>query len=251
MAAGTIRGTLTANGIYPINTTKWTIIGVVMRKATFVVIVGGGRVGTQLARQLIRQGKDLVIIEKDLALCERLSAEMNAMIINGDATDKKVLEDAKIESADVFVAVTGNDNENIVAAQLAKHSYHVPFVLARVEDIARAQMMQGMNIDLIVSPAHVSAMVFENAIALPGTTPVLMSETITRAVEVDVAENSKAKNKKIMDLPIPIGCVIAAISRKGKFIIPRGKTVIKEGDIVALIGEEKTLKKLVDILKGY
>lgn len=221
-----------------------------MRKATYVVIAGGGRVGAQLARQLIEQGKDVVVIEKDQALCERLSTEMNALVINGDTTDKKVLEDAKIENADVFAAVTGNDSENIVASQLAKHSYNVPLVLARVEDMDRARMMQGMGIDLIVSPAHVAAMVFENAIALPGTTSVLISETITRAVEVNVSENSKAKNKKIADLAIPVGCVVAAIYRKGKLIIPRGSTVIKEGDAVALIGEENALRKLVEMLKG-
>jgi len=221
-----------------------------MKKATYIVIAGGGRVGAQLARQLIEQGKDVVVIEKDQALCERLSTEMNALVINGDTTDKKVLEDAKIENADVFAAVTGNDSENIVASQLAKHSYNVPLVLARVEDMDRARMMQGMGIDLIVSPAYVAAMVFENAIALPGTTSVLISETITRAVEVNVSENSKAKNKKIADLAIPVGCVVAAIYRKGKLIIPRGGTEIKEGDAVALIGEENALRKLVDILKG-
>ncbi len=224
--------------------------GVVMRKANYIVIAGGGRVGAQLARQLIDQGKDVVVIEKDPDLCERLSTEMNALIINGDATDKKVLEDARIENADVFAAVTGNDSENIVASQLAKYSYNVPLVLARVEDMDRARMIQGMGIDLIVSPAHVAAMVFENAIALPGTTSVLISGTITRAVEVDVSENSKAKNKKIADLSIPVGCVVAAIYRKGKLIIPRGGTEIKEGDVVAMIGEEKALRKLVEILKG-
>jgi len=221
-----------------------------MRKATYVVIAGGGRVGAQLARQLIEQGKDVVVIEKDQALCERLSTEMNALVINGDTTDKKVLEDAKIENADVFAAVTGNDSENIVASQLAKHSYNVPLVLARVEDMDRARMMQGVGIDLIVSPAYVAAMVFENAIALPGTTSVLISRTITRAVEVDVSENSKAKNKKIADIAIPVGCVVAAIYRKGKLIIPRGSTVIKEGDVVALIGEENAIRKFVEMLKG-
>ena len=233
-----------------IYTTERDDYGIAMRKATYVVIAGGGRVGAQLARQLIEQGKDVVVIEKDQALCERLSTEMNALVINGDTTDKKVLEDAKIENADVFAAVTGNDSENIVASQLAKHSYNVPLVLARVEDMDRARMMQGVGIDLIVSPAYVAAMVFENAIALPGTTSVLISRTITRAVEVDVSENSKAKNKKIADIAIPVGCVVAAIYRKGKLIIPRGSTVIKEGDVVALIGEENAIRKFVEMLKG-
>lgn len=224
--------------------------GTGMKKAAFIIIAGGGRVGAHLAKALVEQGKDVVVIEKDPTICEKLASDINALIINGDATNKKILEDARIQGADVFAAVTGFDNENIVACQLAKHSYNVPLVMARIEDMDRAKMMHGMGIDLIVSPAHVAAMVFENAIALPGTTSVLVSGTITRAVEVEVSENSKAKDEKIKDLSVPAGCVIAVIYRKGKLIIPHGDTVIKTGDVVALIGEENALRKLVAVMRG-
>jgi len=221
-----------------------------MGKATYVIIVGGGRVGSHLAKALVPQGKDVVVIEKDPAVCEKLATEMNALVICGDATDKKILEDAKIQNADVFAAVTGSDNENIVACQLAKYSYRVPLVLARVEDMDRAQMLRGLGVDLIVSPSQVASMVFENAIALPGTTSILISETITRAVEVSVPEDSKIRGKQIKDLSLPLECVIAAIYRGGKLIIPHGDTVIKSGDIVALIGKEDAIRKVVGILKG-
>jgi len=224
--------------------------GTGMKKAAFIIIAGGGRVGSHLAKALVDQGKDVVVIEKDPAVCEKLATEINALIINGDATNKKILEDARIQGADVFAAMTGFDNENIVACQLAKHSYSIPLVLARIEDMDRAKMMHGMGIDLIVSPAHVAAMVFENAIALPGTTSVLISETVTRAVEVSVSDNSKVRDRKIADISVPAGCVMAAIYRKGKLLIPRGDTVIKAGDIIALIGEENALRKLVGMLKG-
>jgi trk system potassium uptake protein TrkA len=221
-----------------------------MKDAKFIVIGGGGRVGSYLAKTLVEQGKDVVVIEKEQTVCEKLASELNALVINGDITDKKMLEDARIQNADVFAAVSGNDSENIVSCQLAKHAYGVPLVMARIEDTDRAKMMQGMGIDLIVSPAHVAAMVFENAIVLPGTTSVLISGTITRAVEVEVSENSKINDKKIADVSVPSGCVIAVIYRKGKLIIPRGDTIIKAGDMVSLIGEEGSIKKLVDMLKG-
>ncbi|MEW6222678.1 MAG: TrkA family potassium uptake protein [Candidatus Hadarchaeota archaeon] len=221
-----------------------------MKQAKFIIVAGGGRVGFDLAKALVEQGKDVVVIEKDPAVCERIASEMNALVINGDATNKKILEDARIQGADVFVAVTGNDSENIVASQLAKHSYGVPLVLARIEDPDRAKAMEGMGIDLIVRPAHVAAMVLENAIVLPGTTSVLVSGTTTRAVEAEVSEDSRVKEKRIADLSIPANCVMAAIYRKGKLIIPRGDTVLKAGDMVALIGEEAALRKLVDMLRG-
>ncbi|KUO42710.1 MAG: hypothetical protein APU95_01445 [Hadesarchaea archaeon YNP_N21] len=221
-----------------------------MRKANYVIIAGGGRVGSHIAKILEPTGRDIVVIEKDPQVCEKLSSELNALIICGDASDKKTLEEAKIQMADVFAAVTGNDNENIVACELAKRAYKVPLVLARVDDVERAKMLSGMGIDLIVSPAHVAAMVFENAITLPGTTSILISETITKAVEVRVSEDSRAIGKKIRDLSLPLDCVIAVIYRDGKLIIPRGDTVIKSGDIVAVIGKEEAIRKVVEILKG-
>jgi len=221
-----------------------------MKKANYIIIAGGGRVGSHLAKMLEPSGKDIVVIEKDQQVCEKLSSDINALVICGDASDKKTLEEAKIQMADVFAAVTGNDNENIVACQLAKYSYKVPLVLARVEDVTRAKMLHGMGIDLIVSPSHVASMVLENAIALPGTTSILVSETITRAVEVDVPENATISGKKIKDLSLPAECVFAAIYRGGKLIIPRGDTVVKGGDVVALIGKEDAIRKAANILMG-
>ena len=221
-----------------------------MKKANYVIIAGGGRVGSHLAKILEPSGRDIVVIEKDSVICEKLSSEINALVICGDASDKKTLEDAKIQMADVFVAVTGNDNENIVSSQLAKYSYKVPLVLARVEDMDRAKMLRGMGIDLIVSPSHVASMVFENAIALPSTVSILVSETTTRAVEVTVPGDSKILGKRIRDLQLPLDCVVAAIYRAGKLILPHGDTIMKPGDIVALIGKEEAIGKVVDILKG-
>jgi len=221
-----------------------------MKKANYVIIAGGGRVGSHLAKILEPSGRDIVVIEKDLVVCEKLSSEINALVICGDANDKKTLEDAKIQMADVFVAVTGNDNENIVSSQFAKYSYKVPLVLARVEDMDRAKMLRGMGIDLIVSPSHVASMVFENAIALPSTVSILVSETTTRAVEVTVPGDSKILGKRIRDLQLPLDCVVAAIYRTGKLILPHGDTIMKPGDVVALIGKEEAIGKVVDILKG-
>lgn len=221
-----------------------------MKKANYIIISGGGRVGSHLAKILEPTGRDIVVIEKDPEICEKLSSEINGLVICGDASDKKTLEDAKIQLADVFVAVTGNDNENIVASQLAKYTYKVPLVLARVEDMDRAKMLRGMGIDLIVSPSHVASMVFENAIVLPNTTSILISETTTRAVEVTIPGDSKVLGKRIRDLQLPIECVIAAIYRSGKLILPHGDTVIKPGDVVALIGKEEAIRKVVEIMRG-
>lgn len=221
-----------------------------MKKANYVVIAGGGRVGSHLAKMLVAEGRDVVVIDNDSSVCDKLAGEINALVICGNASDKKTLEDAGVKKADVFAAVMGNDSENIVAAQLAKLSYKVPLVLARVEDMDRAKMLRNMGIDLIINPSHVAAMAFENAIALPGTISILISETITRAVEVNISDKSKAVGKRIKDLTLAPDCVIAAIYRGAKLIIPHGGTILKADDIVALIGKDKAIMQAVDILKG-
>jgi len=220
-----------------------------VKRANYVIIAGGGEIGSTLAKLLEPSGIDVVIIDKDPQVCEKLSSELKALIICGDASDKKTLEEAKIKFADVFVAATGNDSENIVACELAKRAYKVPLVLARVDDVERAEMLSGAGIDLIVSSVQVAAMVFVNVITLPGTTPTLISETMMKAVEIRVPEDSRAIGRKIRDLLLPLDCVIAAILRVGKLVIPRGDTMIRSGDIVAVIGKEEAIRKVAEILR--
>lgn len=247
-ATGKFSGRSTSSQVFYYLLVKATWIQV--RKASYVIIAGGGRVGLHIAKALEPSGRDIVIIEKNPKVSEKLSEELSALVLCGDATDVKVLEEAKIQNADVFVAVTGNDNDNIVACQLAKFTYKVPLVLARVENAERAEMLKNMGIDLTVNPSRVAAMVFENAIALPGTTSILISETATRAIEVAIPEISKVGGKRIKDINFPRGCVIASIYRGGKLLIPHGDTVLKPGDIIALIGEEKAIAKVVKLLES-
>ena len=96
-----------------------------MKRTNYVIIAGGGRVGYSLAKALEPSGRDIVIIDKEPQVFEKLSSELKALIICGDASDKKTLEEAKIRFADVFVGATGNDNENIVACEIAKRIYKV------------------------------------------------------------------------------------------------------------------------------
>ena len=214
-----------------------------MKVPDYIVIAGGGRIGSKLAELLLEKGKDVAIIEKDKEVCEELASRLNALIIHGDATSRKALEDAGARRADAFTGVTGDDSHNIVACHMAKHIFQVPLTLARVENPEMIKTAQETGIDFVFSPSHVSAFVLENAISLPGTTSVLLSGTLTRAVEVVLRDECPAEGKSIQDLAIPKGCVVGAIFRKGNLIIPHGNTVFRRGDVVALIGEESAIRK--------
>jgi len=214
----------------------------------YVIIAGGGRIGSRLAELLLKKGLDVVIIEKEKEVCEALASKMNALIINGDATSRKALEDAGARQADAFVGVTGDDSHNIVACHMAKHTFQIPLTLARVENPEMIKTAQETGIDFVFSPSHVSAFVLENAISLPGTVSVLLSGTLTRAVEITLSEGSPAEGKTIESLQIPKGCVIGAIYRGGSLIIPHGGTVLRRGDVLALIGEEVAIRKTLKLL---
>ncbi|MCQ8898185.1 MAG: NAD-binding protein [Hadesarchaea archaeon] len=221
-----------------------------MKKPRLVLIAGGGRVGSHLAEVLTKKGRDVVLIDKDPQVCERLAERLNVLIIHGDATEKETLEEAKVGEADVFVGATGNDNDNIVACQLAKNAYGVPLVMARVEDPELAKMAKSFNIDLMVSPSHVASMVLENAISLPGTTSIFLSDTPMTAAEIRIPEGSKVVHKKLSELTIPRGCIIGMIYRNGELVVPRGDSTLEAGDIVAIMGKEEAIAKLVDQIRS-
>ncbi|MEM2282375.1 MAG: NAD-binding protein [Candidatus Hadarchaeales archaeon] len=214
-----------------------------MRKPPkYVIIGGGGRVGYRLAQLLLEKKLDVAIVERDKEVCERIASSLNALVINGDCTSPKILEDAGARQADAFAGVTGDDSHNIVACHLAKHMFQVPLTLARVENPEMTKTAQETGIDFVFSPSHVSAFVLENAISLPGTVSILTSGTLTRAVETTIQGGCPAEGKLIKDLELPKNCVIGAIYRGRTIIIPHGKTVLKRGDVVALIGEEEAIR---------
>lgn len=206
--------------------------------------------GSHLAEMLTKKGMDVVVVDKNPEVCERLAERLNALVIHGDTTEKEVLEEARVREADVFVGVTGNDNDNIVACQLAKNIYGVPLVMARVEDPELAKMARSFPIDLVVSPTHVTSMVLENAISLPGTTSIFLSETPMTAAEIRIPEGSKVVNKRLSELTIPRGCIIGMIYRNGELVVPKGDSRLEAGDIVAIMGKEEAIAKLVELIRS-
>ncbi len=220
-----------------------------MKVPSYVIIAGGGRIGSRLAELLTDRGIDVAIIEKDREVCEELATRLNALVINGDATSRKALEDAGARQADIFAGVTGDDSHNIVACHMAKHLFQIPFTIARVENPEMIKTAQETGINFVFSPSDVSAHVLENTILLPGTTSVLLSRSLTRAVEILLPDNSPAAGKTIKELKMPKGCVIGAIFREGGLIIPHGDTVLRGGDMIALIGEEDAIRRSIKIFR--
>lgn len=135
-----------------------------MKNSLYIIIVGCGRLGSHLANQLSSVGHSVVVIDNDETTFGYLSSDFSGFQISGDATQTSVLEEAKLKKADVFFAVTHDDNVNLMVAQIAKKIFNIPHVLARVFDPRREQVFERLGVETIC-PTSVGAEMFLSAVA--------------------------------------------------------------------------------------
>ncbi|MDR0900414.1 MAG: TrkA family potassium uptake protein, partial [Methanobrevibacter sp.] len=132
----------------------------------YVVIMGAGRVGLSLAELLIDDGYDITIIENSEVLCNNAAIELDALVICGNGTDTKTLEEANVQEADFFVAATGNDEANLLSSILVKN-YGIPKVIARVSNPDHEEAFKKVGIDKVISPEITAAGFLEKLITRP------------------------------------------------------------------------------------
>lgn len=206
-----------------------------------VAIAGGGNVGASIADDLAASGHDVLIIESDLALVERLQPFLRCGWLHGDACEVSTLQKAGLAEVDVVVAATGDDEDNLVVSLLAKQEFAVPRVIARVNHPKNRWMFnETWGVDVSVSTPHLMTALVEEAVSV-GTLVRLMqfAEGTARLVEVTLAEQSPAAGVSIADLGVPRDASIVAIVRNRRVVVPRGDTVIEAGDeVIALVNEE-------------
>jgi trk system potassium uptake protein TrkA len=205
-------------------------------------------VGSFLAKKLSAD-HTVVVIEKDPDKCERLATSTPAMIILGDACDYRFQEEARVDKADVFAAVTGDDDDNLVACQLANVSFGVPRTVARVNNPKNERIFNLMGIDAISSTTVIGHLIeAETTVGDIITLNVLKKGKIA-IVEVEIpSEGCKACMSQIKDLGLPSGCVLVSIIREDDVIIPQGEDKLQPGDMVIAVTSVEKEDKLKKIL---
>ena len=209
----------------------------------YVVIIGGGRVGKDLAKLLLPEGHDVVLMEKDERLAEQLSKEFDALIIEGDGTDLDYLKDAGLNKADVLVAVTGDDKSNLISCQLAKRMFKVPTVIGRVNKPKNEGVFSSLGIENTVSTTRASSMQIKNNIG-DSRTVLTVGERDAQLLEFNVTEESPVSHKKIKHAGLPKGAIIVDIVRGENSVIPDGNTQLKPDDIVTVLAGVNTVKQV-------
>lgn len=227
----------------------WSSIVVKGVLEIYVVISGGGKVGSFLARKLSEKGNAVTVIEKNEKVCRELASSLDIMVIHGDACDYRYQEEAQVDRADVFAAVTGDDDDNLVACQLAKVSFQVPRTVARVNNPKNERIFQLMGIDAISSTTVISELIERRASLGDIITLYTLKKGNLAIVEVDIPEEgSEACCRPIKELGLPKGCVLVAVVRGDEAIVPHGGDVLQPGDSVIAVTSVENEERLTRIL---
>lgn len=212
----------------------------------YIVIVGGGRIGRHIARDMVARGHQVTVIERLAERCQSLLVEHDLLLIEGDAGDIHYLEQAHVDRADVFVATTHTDHDNLVACQLAKVEFGVRRAISRVNSPKNVEIFERLGIEAVSSTRFISEMLeseftvndLVRLTSLRGGRVALLEVVVPDGVTPHDGDGEvlpAPPSRSIQDLGLPDESVLAAIFRGDETIIPHGVATIEPGDeVVAL-----------------
>ncbi|HET7727851.1 MAG TPA: TrkA family potassium uptake protein [Candidatus Limnocylindrales bacterium] len=217
----------------------------------FVLVVGGGKVGYYLTRELIEAGHEVVLMEKDRGRADQIADEIGSVVIPHDGCEGKYLKEAGANRADIVAAVTGDDEDNLVICQMAKHHFDVPRTIARVNNPKNEGLFRHLGVDDIVSPTRMILGSIEQDIPVHELLHLAaLGDNELEIIEAHLQEGSPAIGRAMRDLRIPEGCSLFAVIRDGVAAPLRPDTVLQEGDKVIAIGRTECEGALHEQLIG-
>jgi len=202
-----------------------------------VAIAGAGSVGTAIAKDLHANGHDVLVIEQDPELVERLRDTLDITWVAADACEVSSLDAAGMATVDVVVAATGDDEDNLVISLLAKQEFAVPRVVARVNHPKNQWLFnESWGVDVSVSTPQLLTALVEEAVSVGSLVRLLQFQGgSAHLVEVTLAEDSPAAGTAIADLGFPRDATVVAVVRDDRLVVPRGDTVLQSGDEVLVL----------------
>lgn len=206
----------------------------------YIIIGGGGDVGYYLTRNLLNRGHEVLLLEKGSARSQALSEELGQSVVKGDACEARTMEDAGASRADVVIAVTGEDEDNLVICQMAKQRFNVGRTIARLNNPKHEVLFQKLGIDTTISPTKAILSLIESE--LPGPHFVMLM-TLRRAgleiIELTVPPISPIVGKRLDQINLPRKSTLALIIRDNEAIVPTADTTLMANDdVYALVNHE-------------
>jgi trk system potassium uptake protein TrkA len=202
----------------------------------YAIIVGAGKVGWNLARELIAKDQEVTLVESDHRRYRIVEDELEHAVQYGDATELWVLERAGIQRADLVIAVTGDDEDNILICQVAKEKYGVQRIVARVNNPRNLQHFKLLGIQPAVSATDLILRLIEHEVPEYGLVQLLaLEEERLEIIELEVGEGSAAAGRRVAEVQLPDGSLIISVLRNGTGFVPQADSMIEAGDQVLLI----------------
>ncbi len=207
----------------------------------YAIVVGAGQVGYYLSKALVQEGHEVLVVEKDRKVAEAVAAELGDIVMAADGCEVRSMSEAGMSRANVVVAVTGDDEDNLVICQMAKRKFGVPRTIARVNDPKNEELFRELGIDQTVSSTRIIFNLIEQQIETGQVIPLAaLKKGEIEVVEADITADSPVNGQRIAQIDLPPNTLIISVIREGHAIIPHSDTKLRQGDsVIAMIKAER------------
>ncbi|MDD4860035.1 MAG: TrkA family potassium uptake protein [Dehalococcoidales bacterium] len=218
----------------------------------YIIVVGGGRLGYYLTKGLLAEGHEVLLLEKDSVVCDTITEELGSVCFRGDGCETTVLNEVGTSRADMFIAVTGDDEDNLVSCQVAKHKFNVPTTIARLRNPDNELLFKKLGIDITISATNLILEAIEREVTTHPLTHVLtMQDKGWEMVDIRILPEAATVGKSIKDLVIPPESKLTlVIPHTDKPYVPTANSVLREGDRVIALTTPQTEEALRAALSG-
>ena len=214
----------------------------------YVIVVGGGKVGYYLTKQLLSEGHEVLLLEKDRRRQSALAEQMGEVVVQGDGCEVRIMSEAGFGRADVIVAVTGDDEDNLVICQMAKRKFQAPRTVARVNDPDNLVLFEKLGIDTTVSSTQIIFNLLDQQIETGEIIPLAaLKNGNIEIVAITVSERSPVLGKNVRELPLPGDALIISVVRAQHALLPQGDIRFENDDtVIAMVvaDEEPQLRHI-------
>ena len=217
----------------------------------YIIIVGGGRIGYYLSKALIDEGHEILVIEKNAVLVDHIEEDLGSICMHGDGCEAATLEEAGTERAGLFIAVTDEDEDNLVACQVAKHKFNVPRIIARIGNPKNETLFKKLGIDVTISATNLILEYIEQEVPTHSLVRLVdLKRDELELVEVKISSTSAAAGKRVSELDLPPGSILSLIVNESGVQVPTQETILGADDRVIAVISFDLEEALLNILVG-
>jgi trk system potassium uptake protein TrkA len=218
----------------------------------YIIIIGGGRLGYYLLKGLLKEGHEVLVLEKDPRVCKTITDELGSVCFRGDGCEAATLAEVGTGRADMFIALTGDDEDNLVSCQVAKHKHNVPRTIARLRNPKNANLFKKLGVDVTVSATDIIMEAIEREVPTHPVTQLLnLEEKGLVLIDVRIGPGSATVGKPVKDLTLPKESKLALIiPMEGSAYVPAPHTILQAGDQVIAVTPPDTTEALRAALSG-